>query len=129
MKKLLYIFLFPVLLFAQTDLPVTRVRVDTIKALKTTYGTLDSIHIKSRVHAYRPVRFDSTVHALQDVNVSGDVSITGDSLNAQSALARILSLQVNTVDNSYPLELYNATNDATAGLRIRAGTTAGYFFF
>src|SRR3990167_1972044 len=124
MKKLLYIFLFPVLLFAQTDLPVTRVRVDTIKALKTTYGTLDSIHIKSRVHAYRPVRFDSTVNALQDVNVSGDVSITGDSLNAQSALARILSLQVNTVDNSYPLELYNATNDATAGLRIRAGTTA-----
>ena len=60
MKKFLIIFLFVGCLYSQ-DIPATRVRVDSLKAFKTTYGTLDSIHIKSRLNVTRPTEFDSLV--------------------------------------------------------------------
>lgn len=61
MKKFLLILLFPILLFSQTDIFSNRVRTDSLKAFKTTYGTLDSIHIKSRTNFTRPAEFDSLV--------------------------------------------------------------------
>lgn len=62
MRKILFIlFLFPFLLSAQTVVRYRTVYKDTSKVFSTNYGTLDSLHHKSREWFYRPVRFDSTI--------------------------------------------------------------------
>lgn len=63
MKKILFIlcvFLSPIFVQSQ-DVPARRARIDTMKVFSTNYGTLDTVHHKSREWFYRPIRFDSAV--------------------------------------------------------------------
>jgi len=62
MKRILaLLFLLSAITTAQTQLKVRTIYEDTTRVLSTNYGTLDTVHNKSRERFYRPGRFDSTM--------------------------------------------------------------------
>ena len=84
MKKLIFLFLFIAssFLFGQTGtvLKARTVYEDTTRVLSTNYGTLDTVHNKSREKYYRPVHLDSTLRGLQGFEFVG----TSDGMTYQS---------------------------------------------
>ena len=87
MKKLFLILIIFGSLYSQ-DVPAKRVRTDSLKTLSSRY--LDSLWIKSRIHATRPAQFDSLVRFFTNFAVPSGSSYDSSRLMYKSDTVRIL---------------------------------------
>lgn len=81
MKKIFFFLLFVAISFLSgqtgTVLKTRTIYEDTTRVLSTNYGTLDTVHNKSRERYYRPVLFDSLLRGSQGFEFVGyDAGIT-----------------------------------------------------